>query len=174
MGGKAVAGIEAAFFVDGLQLGQFVAVGLDEGLLVGGDVLLDGDGLVAGRGAIAAEGGAQLVEVEVEAAGDERQIVVHVAVLLADQEAGDGGVVVHHQAVLAVEELAARGQHGNLADAVLLGLQAVIVRAQHLQPPKARGQRQHHEENAVLHHRQLEGGELFVAVDSAGIHVSEP
>jgi hypothetical protein len=74
VGGKAVAGIEPALLVDGLQLGQFVAVGLDEGLLVGGNVLLDGDGLVAGRGAVVAQGGAQLIEIEVEALGDQRQV----------------------------------------------------------------------------------------------------
>ena len=108
VGGKAVAGIEPALLVDGFQLGQLVAVGLDEGLLVGGDVLLDGDGLVAGRGPVAAQGGAQLLQIEIQPAGDQRQVGVHVAVLLADQEAGDGGVVVHDQPVLAVEELAAR------------------------------------------------------------------
>ena len=38
VGGKAVAGIEASLFVDGLQLGQFIAVGFDKGLLIGGNV----------------------------------------------------------------------------------------------------------------------------------------
>ena len=55
-----------------------------------------------------AQGGAQLVEIEVQAAGDQRQIGVDVVVLLADQEAGDGGIVVDDEAVFAVEELAAR------------------------------------------------------------------
>ena len=119
--GKAIARIEAALLVDGLEFGQFVAVGFDEGLLVGGDVLLDGDGLVAGRGAEMAKRGAELVKIEVEAVGDQGQVGVDVVALLADQEAGDGWVVVDQQAAVAVEELAARRQDGNLADAVLLG-----------------------------------------------------
>ncbi len=36
MGGEAVAGIETALLVEGFELGELVAVGLDEGLLVGG------------------------------------------------------------------------------------------------------------------------------------------
>ena len=63
----------------------------------------------------------KLIEVEIEALGDQRQVGVDVRVLLADQEAGDGRIVVDDEAVFAVEELAARGQDGFLADAVLLG-----------------------------------------------------
>ncbi len=167
VGGKAVIGIEPPLLVDGLELRQLVAMRLDKGFLVGRDVELDGDGLVAGRGAIAAESGAQLLHIEVQPARDQRQVVVHVAVLLANQKAGDRWVVVHDQPVLAIEEFAAWGQHGLFADAVLLGQKAVVVRAQHLQPPKPRGQRQHHQEDAVLHHRQLEGRKLFASVSHA-------
>ena len=45
--GKAVARIKPPLLVDRLQLRQLVAVRLDKGLLVGGNVLLDGDRLVA-------------------------------------------------------------------------------------------------------------------------------
>ncbi len=69
MGGEAVAGVEAALLVEGFELGELVAVGLDEGLLVGGDVLLEGDGLVFGRELVVAQGGLDLVDGDVEAAG---------------------------------------------------------------------------------------------------------
>ena len=62
MGGEAVAGVEAALLVEGLQLGKLVAVGGDEGLLVRGDVLLERDGLVLGRDLVAAEGGLDLID----------------------------------------------------------------------------------------------------------------
>ncbi len=174
VGGKAVAGIQPPLFVDGLQLGQLVAMSLDERLLVGGYVQLDGEGLVAGRGAIAAQHGAQLLQIEVEALGDQGQIGVHVAALLANQKAGDRRVVVHHQPALAIEEFAAGGEHGLLADAVLLGLEPEVLRVQDLKPPQAGSQRQHHDQNAVLRHSQLEAGELLFAVDPAGIHLSKP
>ncbi len=44
MGGEAVAGIEAALLVDGFEFRQLVAVGLNEGLLVGRDSCLMGMG----------------------------------------------------------------------------------------------------------------------------------
>ena len=60
---------------------------LDKGLLVGGNVLLDGNRLIARRGAIAAKSGAQLFHIQVQSVRNQRQIVVHVSVLLADQKA---------------------------------------------------------------------------------------
>ncbi len=69
--------------------------------------------------------------------GDEGQIGIDVVVLLADQEAGDGGVVVDEKAALAVKELAAGGEDGLLANAVLLGQRAEVFSAQDLQPPQA-------------------------------------
>ena len=85
-----------------------------------------------------AQRGAQLFEIEVQALRDHGQVGVDVLVLLANQEAGDGRVVVDQQAVFAVKELAAGGQDGHLADAVLLGQFAEVARAQHLQPPQIR------------------------------------
>ena len=65
--------------------------------------------------------GLQLLEVQVEPLGNQRQIGVDVVVLFANQEAGNRRIVVDDEAVLAVEKLAARRQHRHLADAVLLG-----------------------------------------------------
>ncbi len=48
VGGETVAGIEAALLVESFKFGKLVAMGGDEGLLVGGDVLLERDGLVLG------------------------------------------------------------------------------------------------------------------------------
>ena len=135
--GKAVARIQPALLVDGFQLGQLVAVRRDKGLLVGGHVLLDGDGLVAGLGAVTVQRGAQLIQIEIQAPRNQRQIGVNILVLLAHQKTGDGRVVVHNQPVLAVEELAARRQDRLFADAVLLGQHAVVFYVQHLQPPQA-------------------------------------
>ena len=61
--GKSIARIKPAFHVNRLQLGQFVAVRRDKGLLVGGHVLLDGNRLVSGLGAIVMQRGAQLVHI---------------------------------------------------------------------------------------------------------------
>ncbi len=159
-----VAGIQAALFVDGFQLRKLVAVGLDKCLLVGGDVLLDGDGLIAGRDAEVAQRGPQLFEIEVQTLRDHGQVGVHILVLLPNQEAGDGRIVVDHQAVLAVKELAAGGEDGDLANAVLLGEFAEVAGSQHLQPPQSGSQCQHHHQNAVLHHCGFHRGELFTAI----------
>ena len=121
--GKAVARIKPPLLVDRVQLRQLVAMGLNKRLLVGGNVLLDGNRLVARRGAVTAQCGAQLLQIQMQSLRNQRQIGIHVVVLLADQEARNGWVVVHHQPVLAVEELAARRQHRFLANAVLLGQQ---------------------------------------------------
>jgi len=172
VGGKTVARIEPAFLVDGLKLRQLVTVRLDEGLFIRRDAFFDRNRLVAWRGAIVAQSGPQLIQIHVQAFCDQWQIGVPVAVLFANQKTGDRGVVVHQQVAVAIEEFAAGGQHRLLADAILLGEKPVVVRTQHLQPPKPSSQRQHHQQNAVLHRRQLQGGELLAAIDSAGIHIS--
>ncbi len=169
---KAVARIEPALLVDGFQLRQLVAVRLNEGLLVRRDFLLDGDGLIARGGAEVLHGGAQLVEIEIKAARNHGQIGIDVVVLLAHQEAGNRRIVVDDQAVFAVEELAARRQHGHLANAVLLREHAEVGSAQHLQAPQPRGQRQHHQQDAVLHRRQLNAGDFFAACCFIEIHGS--
>ena len=132
-------GIEAALLVEGFELGELVAVGGDEGLLVGRDVLLERNGLVLGRDLEAAEGGLNLLDGDVQAAGDERQVGVEVFDLLAEEVAGDGGIVVDEEAAFAVEEAAARGEHGHLADAVGLRQHAVVRRRR--APADATGRR---------------------------------
>ena len=172
--GKSVAGIEAPLFVDRLQFRQLVAVCLDERPLVVRNVLLDGDRLVAGRGAIAAKSGAQLLQIQTQALGDERQIGIDVLVLLANQKAGGGGVVIHHQAAFAIEQLAARRPAPALCGCGFARPAAEVVGSQHLQTPQPCSQRQHHRKNAILHHRQLQSGELLSAVAPAGKHASVP
>ena len=169
---EAVVRVETPFLVDGFQFGQFVAMRLDERFFVGSHFLLDGNGLISRRSTETLDGGAQCVQIEVQAAGNRRQIGVHIVVLLAHQEAGDGGVVVDDQAVFTVEELTARREHGHLADAVLLGQKTEVGGAEHLQAPQSGGKRQHHQQNAVLHHRQLNAGDLFAACCLVKIHGS--
>ena len=160
----AVTGIEAPLFFERVEFGQLVLVRLDEGDFVGRHVLLDGDGLVAGLETIVAQRGAKLVEVEVQAFGDQRQVGVDVVALLANEEAGGRRIVVDDQAALAIEELAARCHHGNFADAVLLCQHAEAVRAQHLQAPQAGDERQHHEQNSPLDCYQLDVGDLLASI----------
>ena len=76
MGGEAIAGVEAALLIEGLEFGELVAMGRDEGLLVGGDVLLEGNGLVVGSDLVAAKGGVDLVDGDVEALRDQGQVGV--------------------------------------------------------------------------------------------------
>ncbi len=121
MSGKTITRVKSALLVDGFELRQLITVRRDEGLLVGGDVRLDRNRLIAGLGAIAVQRGAQLIQIKIQAARNQRQIRVHIAALLAYQETRNRRVVVDHKAVLAVEELAARRQDRLFANAVLLG-----------------------------------------------------
>ena len=69
------------------------------------------------------------------------------------------------------ENFAARCHDGNFANAILLGEDAEVAGTEDLETPQAGDQREHHEQDAVLHHRELEGGELFVATGAAYLHV---
>ena len=89
VGCKSIPRVEAPHLIHRLQFRQLVAMGLDEGLFIVGNVQLDGDRLVTRRGAIAAQGGAQVFQVQVQAVGNQRQVGVYVAALLANHEAGD-------------------------------------------------------------------------------------
>ncbi len=156
--GESVSRIKPALLVDGLELGQLVAVRLDEGLLVRGNIFFDRDGLVAGRGAEVLQGGAELFQIQVQPQRDHGQIGIHILILFADQETGDRRVVIHQQAVIAVKKLAPRRHDGYFADAVLLRQVAIVGRAQHLEIPQAGHQRQHHHQDAVLHYRGFDAG----------------
>ena len=83
--------------------------------------------------------------------------------LLAQQEAGDRGIVVDDDAAFAVEDLAARREHGNLADAVGLGQHAVVLGAEDLQTPQPGGEHGEHQHDDVLRRVQLDRRDLLVA-----------
>ncbi len=170
VGGETVAGVEAALLVAGFELGQLVAVRLDEGLLVGGDVLLERDGLVLGRGGVAPEDGFERVERDVQAAEMRGQVDRGVLDLLAQQVGVGAGVIVDQQPAFAVEDASARGEHGLLADAVGFGEHAVVVGAEHLQVPKAEHEHDQDEDDDVLRGVQLAGRELFFAVEEGSCH----
>ena len=161
VGGEAVAGIEAALLVEGFEFGELVAMGGDEGLLVGSDVLLEGNGLVFGGDLVAADGGLNLLDGDVEAAGDEGKIGVEVLDLFAEEVAGDGGVVVDEEAAFAVEELAARGEDGNFADAVGFGEGTEVVGAEHLKAPEAGEEDDENQRDEILGGVELADGQLL-------------
>ena len=115
-----------------------------------------GIGSILGRQGVVRQHALQLLRSHVQPAGNQRKIRPQVAARFADQEAGDGGIVVHQQAAFAIEQLAPRRQDGHLADTVLLRQRAVVLRANHLQPPQAREQHQQNADDRVLHDRELE------------------
>jgi hypothetical protein len=158
MSGEAVAGVKAALLVEGLELGEFVAVGGDEGLFVRSDVLLEGDGLVLGGYLEAAESGVNLLDGDVEAAGDERQIGVEVFDLFAEEITGDGGVVVDEEAAFAVEEFAAGSEDGDLADAVGFGERAEAFGVEDLKTPEADEEHSEDKRDKVLDRVELADG----------------
>src|SRR6478609_3562175 len=104
---------------------------------------------------------------------DEGQISVDISVLFTNEKTGDRGIVVDDEAVFAIEQFPATSEDRHLANAVLLGQYAEVLRAQHLQSPQTCGQRQHQGENAVLNRRQLDAGELFTACDLVKSHISQ-
>ena len=88
VGGEAVAGVEPALLFEGFELGQLVAMGFDEGLLVGGDVLLERDGLEPGCESEVAKGRFDLLDRHVEPFGDHGQVGGKVPDLVAQEIAG--------------------------------------------------------------------------------------
>jgi hypothetical protein len=137
----------------------------DEGLLVGGDVLLERNGLVLRRQLEAAQGCVNLVNRDVQPLGDESDVGVDVFDLLAEEVAGDGGVVVDEQAAFAVEEASARGEDGDLADSVGLGEDAVAIGADDLEAPETHDEGDEDKRDYVLRDSELERGELLFAAE---------
>ena len=86
---------------------------------------------------------------------------VEVLDLLAEEIAGDGGIVVDEEAAFAVEDAAAGGEDGNLADAVGLGEGAEVVGAEHLETPESGDEHGENQRDDVLRGVELAGGELF-------------
>jgi hypothetical protein len=161
VGGEAIAGIEAALLVESLKFGEFVAVGGDEGLFVGGDVLFEGNGLIFGRDLVVAEGGVDLVDGNVKTTGDKRQIGIEVFDLLAEEITSNGGVVVDEQTPFAVEDFAARSEDGNLADAVGFSERAEAFGIEHLKTPEADEKDGKDKRDEILDGVKLANGQLL-------------
>ena len=165
VGGESVARIEAALFLNGVELRQLVFVGLDEFFLVGRDVLAEGERLIFGREFVALEDRVDLVGGHVETAGDEGQVGGDVVALFADEEAGDGRIVIDNEAIFAVENFAARGEDGDFADAIGFSEGVVILTADDLEPPQTEDQNRHDGRDDVLDGGEADTGQLFFAVE---------
>ena len=100
------------------MIGVFMRI--DERQLARRQFFLDRDGLVLRSAARLepAHAGHQAVVVQVQAFGDGPQML-HLQVF-ARQIQAEGGVIVDDHAAVAIQNLAARRQHGNRLDAVLL------------------------------------------------------
>jgi hypothetical protein len=159
--GESVAGVEAALLVEGLEFRKLVAMGGDEGLFVGGDVLFEGNRLILGGDLEAAQRGLDLLDWDVEAAGDERQVGVEVLDLFTEEIAGDGGVVVDEESAFAVEEFAARGEDGDLADTVRFSKGTEVFRVEHLEAPEASEQDDENQRDQILDGVELADGQLL-------------
>jgi hypothetical protein len=143
-------------------------VGGDEGLLVGGDVLLEGNGLVFRGYLEAAESGVDLLDGDVEASGDERQVGVEVLHLLTEEVAGDGGVVVHEEAAFAVEELAAGGEDGDFADTVGFGEGTEAFGVEYLEAPESGKEDGENQRDEILGGVEFADGQLLGLANGAG------
>jgi hypothetical protein len=168
VGGESVAGVETALLVEGFEFREFVAVSGNKGLFVGCDVLLEWNGLILGGNLESADGGLNLLDGDVEAPGDKRQVGVQVLDLFAEEIAGDGGIVVDEEASFAVEELAARGEDGDLANSVGFGEGTKVFRVEHLETPEAGEQDSENECNEILGGVELADGQLFGFASRAG------
>jgi hypothetical protein len=174
--GETVGGVEAALFVEGFQLGEFVAVGGDEGLFVGSDVLLEGNGLIFGCDLVVAEDGVDLIDGEMETSGDEGQIGVEVFDLLAEEVAGNGGVVVDEETAFTVEDFAAGGEDGDLADAVGFGEGTEAFGVEDLKTPEPDEEYGENKRDEVLDRVKLADGQLLgfaVGADVVGFGMVE-
>ena len=108
-----------------------------------------------------ADGGLNLLDGDVKALRDERKIGVEVFDLFAEKVAGDGGVVVDEEAAFAVEEPAARGEDGNLADAVGLGERTEAFGVEHLEAPEAGQENGENQRDEILDRVKLADGQLL-------------
>ncbi len=115
---------------------------LDELLFIRSDVLLERNRLIFGGRPIALERFIQLIDGHVEAVCNQGKIRANIAALLTNQETGDRRVIVHQKPAVAIEELAPGSEDGHFANTVLLRQVAVVLRAQHLQPPQTGEQHQ--------------------------------
>ena len=170
MRGEAVTRIEAALLFHRLQLGQLGEVRFYEGLLVGRDVLLERDGLVLGRVLIVAQRGLDLIDGNMQARRNKREVRFQILLLVAQQIAADGRIVVDDDAAFAIKDATARRKNRHLAYAVLLGQYRVAGGAEDLEPPQANTQNEQHQRHHILRGMQLGGREPFFAGDAIEIH----
>jgi hypothetical protein len=169
VGREAVTGVKTSLLIEGFEFGEFVAVGGDECLLVGSDVLFERDRLVAGGDLVVAEDGVNLVDGEVKTLRDERQVGIEVLDLFAEKVAGNGGIVVDEEASLAVEELAARSEDGHLSDAVGLGERPEVVGVDYLKAPEPDQKNGKDQRDQVLGGVKLAGRQLFCFAPGAAV-----
>jgi hypothetical protein len=101
----------------------------------------------------------------VEALGDKREVGVEIFNLFAEQVAGNRGVVVDQKAAFAIEELAAGGEDGNLADAVGFGERTKTLGVEHLKPPESGEEDDEDDRDEILGGVELAGGQLLGLAD---------
>ena len=110
-----------------------------------------------------------MIDGDVKALRDERKVGVEIFDLFAQEIARNRGIVVDKQAAFAVEEFAARGEDGNLADPVGFGERTEVVGVEHLETPKAGEEDGEYERDEVLDGVQLADGQLFRLVAGSDV-----
>jgi hypothetical protein len=105
----------------------------------------------------------------VEAFGDEWQVGVEILHLFTEEIAGDGGVVVDEEAAFAVEELTARGEDGDFADAVGFGERTETIGVDDLKAPEAGEEDSEDKRHEILRGVQLADGQLLGLAGGAGV-----
>ena len=106
---------------------------------------------------------AQLIGRHVQPGSDLVGIGHQIAFLIAQQQNGKRWIVVDDDAAFAVKDLAARSEDRHLLDAVLLGQGVVVVVARDLQAPQSEGENQKNSQQDVLHCREPELRDFFLA-----------
>ncbi len=113
------------------------------------------------------QGGLDLIDREVEAAGDQGKVGVEVLDLFAEEDSRTRRGSCRREGGRRGRRFCRAAQDGDLADAVGLGELAVAVDPDDLEAPHAG--REHHKDgdNQVLGDVELAGRDLFFAVDAA-------
>ncbi len=110
---------------DGVEFRILVAVRLDKRQFIGCNVILQKDGIEAWHCRNPLQALAQLRRIKMQAGGDAVEIGVDSRLsLIAQQQRRKRRIVVDNDAAFAIENLAARRQDGNFADAVHLRLRS--------------------------------------------------
>ena len=135
----------------------------DKRQLVGGDVVFQIHGPELRLGGEAAQFVLNLRHRQVEAGGDLGQLLRPIALLVAQQQDGGRRAIIHNDAAFAVEDLAAGRENGNGAHAIALRQHFVFIAADDLQVPQAQRQHHKHQQDAVLHGGEFDGGNFVVA-----------